>query len=576
MHARTSGSGRAWPATALALLLAAGCSGNISGGETPGRPGAPTAPTGSTLPPGSAGGGSMTPAPPAPSGVMASAAPLRRLTGDQFRNTIQDLLGLGDLATEAALPPDESISNERFLSNVTRPVQGSDVDRYADLAEAIARKATANLPPLLGCDAGGANETACIGTFIERFGKRAFRRPLTQGEVGRAKALYMAGRASGDVANGVRLVVQAMLQSPSFLYLFEPAPGAAPGKIVQVDPWAMAARLSYFFLDSMPDNDLLAAAEAGQLASPEQVTTQATRLMTTQRFRDMVTKFHTEWLELGELRSVDKDAKLFPAWSEPLRAAMLEEPRRFVDYVMHEGDGKLETLLTAPFSILSGPLYDLYGVARPAGAAADAWQKVALDPKQRGGLLTQAGIMASLAKEDRTSFIRRGRMVREGVLCTPVPDPPAGVDASETKVPASADARMRAAIHRDKPECASCHALFDPLGFAFEPYDAIGRFRTTENGKPIDSQTEVSATRALDGAVKDAVDLVGKLAGADEVRECVAKQWLRFALGREETGDDAGTLGEVMNGFKSNGWKVTDLLLAVARSDSFRYQKVKP
>jgi len=505
---------------------------------------------------------------------MASAAPLRRLTGDQFRNTIQDLLGAGDLATEAALPPDESISNEHFLSNISRPVQGSDVDRYADLADAIARKVVGSLPPLLGCDAGGANENACIGSFIERFGKRAFRRPLTQAEVGRAKALYMAGRTGADVANGVRLLVQGMLQSPSFLYLVEPAPGAAPGKIVAVDQWAMASRLSYFLLDSMPDNDLFAAAEAGQLATPEQVTTQATRLMATQRFRDMVTKFHSEWLELGELKSVDKDTKLFPAWSEPLRTAMLEEPRRFVDYVMHDGDGKLETLLTAPYSILSGPLYDLYGVAKPAGG--DAWQKTALDPKQRGGLLTQVGIMASLAKEDRTSFIRRGKMVREGILCTPVPDPPPGVDASETMVPANADARTRAMIHRDKPECASCHALFDPLGFAFEAYDAIGRFRTTENGKPINSQTDVTETKALNGSIKDALDLVGRLAGADEVRECVAKQWLRFALGREESGDDAATLGEVMNGFKSNGWKVSDLLLAVARSDSFRYQKVKP
>jgi hypothetical protein len=226
--------------------------------------------------------------------------------------------------------------------------------------------------------------------------------------------------------------------------------------------------------------------------------------------------------------------------------------------------------------MLSGPLYDLYGVPKPAGAAADAWQKVSLDPKQRSGLLTQPGLMASLAKEDRTSFIRRGKMIREGLLCTPVADPPPGVDASEAKVPATADARTRAMIHRDNPQCASCHALFDPLGFAFEAYDAVGRFRATENGKPVNSQTDITFTKALDGSVKDAIEMVGKLAQADEVRECVARQWLRFALGREESADDTGTLSEAMNGFKSNGWKVSDLLLAVARSDSFRYQKVKP
>jgi hypothetical protein len=563
------------PLAVSLALIAGACSGSIK--DNPGAPGSPGGSGTPTNPggPGNPAGPGGAPAAVAPQGVMASVAPLRRLNGDQFRNTIQDLLGLGDLATEAALPPDESISNERFLSNVTRPVQGSDVDRYADLAEAIARKAVANLPPVLGCDAGGSNENGCVESFIAQFGKRAFRRPLTQTEVGRAKALYMTGRSNGgDVANGVRLVIQAMLQSPSFLYLVEPAPGADPGKVVAVDPWAMASRLSYFFLNSMPDGDLFTAAQNGQLATPEQVAQQATRLTGTPRFRDMVANFHSQWLELGELKSADKDAKLFPAWNDQLRAALLEEPRRFVDYVMHDGDGKLETLLTAPYSVLSGPLYDFYGAPKPASTT--DWQKTNLDPKQRAGLLTQAGLMASLAKEDRTSFIRRGKLIREGVLCTPVPDPPPGVDASEAMVPATADARQRAAIHRDKPECASCHALFDPLGFAFEGYDAIGRFRTTENGKPINSATEISQTKALDGSVKDAIEMVGKLAQADEVRECVARQWLRFSLGREENNDDAATLGEAMNGFKTNGWKVTDLLLAIARSDSFRYQKVKP
>jgi hypothetical protein len=244
--------------------------------------------------------------------------------------------------------------------------------------------------------------------------------------------------------------------------------------------------------------------------------------------------------------------------------------------VMKEGDGKLATLLTASYSVLSGPLYELYGAARPAGAAADSWQKVDLDPRQRSGLLTQAGILASLAKEDRTSFIRRGKLIRAGLLCTPVPDPPPGVDASETDVPATTNARERAAVHRDKPECAACHALFDPLGFAFEGYDAIGRFRTTENGEPIDTQTEIIATQALNGQVEDAIDMVGKLARAEEVQRCVATQWLRFALGREDSPDDASSLTSALQGFQTGGGKVSDLLLGLARSDAFRYQKVKP
>jgi len=563
---------------ALAAMLGLACSGSISGnGNTQGSSTTPPSmtpntPPGQNNPPGMGG----VPSTPAPTGVMASAAPMRRLNVDQYHNTVQDLLGLGDLATAATLPPDESISDERFITNTERPVQGSDADRYSDVAQAIATKAVMSLPTLLGCDPSGANEATCVGSFIEKFGKRAYRRPLTAAEIGRSKALFMAGRTGADVANGVRLVVQGMLQSPSFLYLVEPAPANAVGTIVAVDPWAMASRLSYFLLNSMPDDVLLGAAEANQLGTPDQIAQQATRLMTNPHFRDMVSNFHTQWLGLGELKSADKDAMLFPTWNDQLRAAMLEEPRRFVDWVMTAGDGKVDTLLSAPFSVLSGPLYDLYGVAKPATAAADAWTKIDLDPKQRAGLLTQAGLMASLAKADRTSFIRRGKMVREAMLCTTIPDPPPGVDASESMIPANVDARERARLHRDKPECAACHALFDPLGFAFEEYDAIGRFRTMDAGKAVDTSTDITNTTTLDGHVTNAIDLATKLAGSEEAKGCVARMWLRYGLGRMETGDDDATLKEVVGGFKTGGWKVTDLLTSLAKSDSFRYQKVKP
>ncbi len=569
MYARVTRAATWLAGLTIGLQAAVGCTGSIMGGsEGPGGP-PPNAPGGPRP------GGSMgqppagPPATPAPPGVSAGAAPLRRLNADQYRNTVQDLLGVGDLITEGSLPPDDSIGDERFVSNVLRPVQGSDLDRYASLAEAIARKATTDLPGLLGCN---ATDASCIGGFIERFGKRAYRRPLTPAEVDRAKALVASG---GDPANGVRLLVQAMLQSASFLYLVEPA-SAAAGTVVAVDSWAMASRLSYFFLDSMPDGDLFAAAEQGKLGKADEVAAQAGRLMGTTRFRDMVASFHTQWLETGELKAVEKDAKLFSTWNDQLRAAMIEEPRRFVEYVMKEGDGKLETLLTAPYSVLSGPLYELYGLPKATGAAATSWQKVDLDPKQRAGLLTEAGIMASLAKEDRTSFIRRGKLIRSGVLCTQVPDPPPGVDASEMAIPATADARARAAAHRNKPECAACHALFDPLGFAFESYDAIGRYRSTENGKPIDASTEITDTQALNGKVTDAVDMIHKLAGAEEVQRCIATQWLRFALGRDDTLDDSPSLDAAVKGLRGGSGKLTDLLSALAQSDSFRYQKVKP
>jgi hypothetical protein len=513
------------------------------------------------------------PPPPTPAGVKASVAPLRRLNADQYRNTVADLLGIKDAVPASALPADESI-HDRFLSNVVRPVQGVDVERYADAAELLAKTAVMNLGSLMGCDASGSGEQACVAKFIESFGKRAYRRPLTTSEIDRAKKLYAAGRMGADVANGVRMVVSAMLQSVHFLYMFEPAPANSAGKIVGLDSWSMASRLSYLFLNSMPDNDLFAAAEANQLSTPEQVAKQAERLVGSPRFLDTMGNFHDQWLELSDLKAAEKNEEMFPTWNEALRTALREETRQFVAHVLRQGDGKLETLMTAKFSMLSGPLYDHYGV-KPTGSTT-GWTKVELKPTERSGLLTQAGLMASLAREDRTSFIRRGKLVRESFLCTKVPEPPPGVDSSEDAIPATADARVRAEQHRTKPECASCHALFDPLGFAFEGYDAVGKFRTLENGKTIDTATEISATDKLDGKVKDAVELAQKLSTADEVRACIAKQWVRFGLGREEVDDDLPSLDTTMNGWRASGWKMDQLLVSLAKSDSFRYQKVKP
>jgi hypothetical protein len=253
---------------------------------------------------------------------------------------------------------------------------------------------------------------------------------------------------------------------------------------------------------------------------------------------------------------------------------MAEETRRFIEFVMKDGDGKLETLLSGKFSFLSGPLYAIYGVPAPAGAAANAWTKVELPAGQRAGLLTQPGLMAALAREDRTSFVRRGKMVREGLFCQEVPPPPPGVNDSEAEIPATASAKERAEQHRRSPDCASCHRLFDPIGFAFETFDAVGRFRTMDGTRPVESLLDLEGT-SIDGKVANAVELAGKLGGAADVQACVAKQWLRYALGREETDADKGSLDGALKGFQQTGGDVRELLFNVVRSDAFRHQRVQ-
>ncbi len=508
---------------------------------------------------------------PAPGSVTAGVAPMRRLSVEQYRNTVRDLLGVE--VPVLSLPGDEVI-DDRYFSNVGNPLKSVDLDRYVDAAELLAKAAVARLAGLVSCDPNAVGAAVCAHTFIERFGRRAYRRPLSPEEVARLEMVFAA--AGGAFSDGIEAVVAALLQSPKFLYLVEPVPAQAAGKVVPVDPWALASRLSYFLLGTMPDDALLDAAGRGDLATPAAVAQQAMRLSKDPRFRANVASFHDQWLLLRELGGADKDPMLFPDWGPELKSALAEESRRFVEQVMSEEDGRVETLLSASFSMLNGPLYDFYGVPKPAGASAATWQKAALDPQQRAGIATQASLLAAQAHANQTSYILRGKLVRESLFCTPIPPPPPEAANVESSLPPTASARDRAAAHRIRPECATCHELFDPIGFAFENYDATGRYRVREaGGQPIDAAIQVTGTRDLDGPVANAVELLHKISTAAEVRDCIARQWMRFALGRVESDDDAPSLAEARRALREGG-RIQDLVAALTRSDSFRYQRVSP
>jgi hypothetical protein len=561
----------------LACLTGAACSGAVSGssgspGPNGGDPrGNPSDPNGSS---GSGSSGSMgtgsgsgtTPQNPvAPATVNAAVAPMRRLTREQYRNTVRDLVGVSDAVVASALPGDDAIQ-DRFRSNTVSPLQTIDVGKYADAADAIAQKAVANLMTLLPCDPKAAGDAACAKTFIENFGKRAYRRPLTPEEAQLMQTVFTAG---GDFPTGIRLVVTAVLQSPKFLYLREPVPLDAGGKIVGVDSWAMAQRLSYFLLNTMPDEGLFSAAQAGHLGTAAEVSAEADRLMKDPRFKSTLDTFHSDWLQLGTLAGAEKDAMMFPTWNPALRDALGEESRRFVEYVFTEGDRKLETLLSAPFSFLNAPLAAHYGVKPGAD-----WARTELPPGERAGLLTEAGLLSTLAHDNRTSYILRGKMVREAFFCSAPLVAPPDVPA-EPKVDPNASAKVRSEAHRKDPACATCHELFDPIGFAFENYDATGKYRTTDAAGPIDAKVQLTRTAGLDGkTAANAIELTRLLANADEVRDCVARQWMRFALGRDDAKEDEPSLTGALEAFKDGGGKLPDLLAAVVRSDAFRFQKV--
>ena len=574
-------------------VVASACTGSVGGGSRPGDPGgngnsgngSPSNPSGNNGP-GSPGGGmgnmgapgGANPGGPGnptnPGGPISTGetfpaqpghVPLRRLTRTQYNNTIQDLLGIvGDAAAEFGVDEEEG----GFASNGRAPLKELQLEKYQQVAEGLADKAVANLGNLLKCEPA-AQEAACVESFIRSFGKRAYRRPLTPQEVTRYQSLFTSGRMGGDVASGVSLVVAAMLQSPYFLYRIELGDPAAGKDGLTLTPFEVGTRLSYFLTNSTPDDALLAAAEAAKLRTPDEIGAEARRLLGSPKARETLVSFFEQWLQVDDLLTVEKDAKAYPEFNPEVRAAMRDELREVIDQVARVGDGKLETLLTTRATYIRRPLYPIYGMPLPGVAGGSILKRVDLPADQRSGVFTLAGVLAKFGHADQSSPVGRGLLLSESLLCAVPPPPPPGADNDIPAVDPNVPTRLRFEKHRTKPECASCHALMDPLGVAFENYDGVGRHRTTDGGKPVDATSELKGTKASDGPVKNAIDLLGKLATAEETRACFARQMFRYAFGRSEGDLDSANINEARTALDRTG-RIPDLMVAIATAPGFR------
>jgi hypothetical protein len=542
----------------LGLISLAGCTGSI---ESPGG--------GGTGGPGPVTGGAE-PGPGEARGQLAPTA-LRRLTRAQYNNTVRDLLGIaGAPASAFGLDEDEG----GFAANAKAPVKELQLEKYREVAEELAGKAVSDLPRLAPCAPPVRPEAECLEEFLRDFGRRAYRRPLSSEEAEQYRALFAVGREGGDFASGLSLVVSTMLQSPNFLYrpeLGDPARAGREG--LPLTHYETASRLSYYLQNTMPDDELFAAAAAGRLGTAEEVGGHARRLLASPKARDSVVSFYMQWLQVEDLPTVEKDPEVYPLFTPEVRAALRDELEEFVDQVARraeQGGGTLESLLTARFSFLRGPLFALYGV--PAGGTAAGLRKTDLPAGQRAGVLTLAGIMARHGHPDQSSPVARGYLISDRLLCVVPPEPPEDVDANVPKPDPNVSTRVRFEQHRTRPECAACHALMDPLGLAFESYDGTGRFRTVDGKVPVDASSELRGTDQ-DGPVANAVDLVGKLARASEVRSCMVRQWFRYALGRLDGEGDKPALDVVLRAFARDGHRLPDLMVALAASHPFRFRK---
>ncbi len=477
--------------------------------------------------------------------------PMRRLTRDEYDNTVRDLLG--DTSAPARLfAPDEAVAG--FSANAVAPLSAGQLEQYFQAGETLAQTAVeGNWDAVVGCPPADAE---CLEGFVESFGLRAFRRPLSGEEAASYRALLEETTSESTPQEAVARLIHSMLVSPSFLYHLEGLDAAEAGTTL-LDEYALASRLSYFLWTSMPDEELLELAAADMLHDGATLEAQARRMLEDGRAEDAIDSFHRQWLGIEGLSDAVRDPELFPGWGPDLAESMQRETQAFAREVVQDGDGTLSTLLTASWSIVDADLAGLYGVELdgPQG-------RVELDPSQRAGLLTQPSLLTATSHAAQTSWVYRGLLVREKFLCAELPAPPAGVEVNDPNDPGRLDA----------PACSGCHILIDPVGQGFDRYSPIGTYRLIdEAGNPADDAGQFADLPEI-GDFNGPVELANKLAQTDGVHDCMTKQWFRFATRRHEAEADDCALEELQQHFIESGGNVRDLIAELVTSNAFRYR----
>ncbi|MCB9777632.1 MAG: DUF1592 domain-containing protein [Alphaproteobacteria bacterium] len=521
---------------------------------------------------GCAGTGDDSAAPVAsrPSATPPSPA-LRRLTETQYHNAVVDLLGDG-LVLPPSLEPDTTVDGLLSVGASVASVSSLGVQRYEDAAFLLAEQVVgdpARAAAVVGCDLDGAVDVDCAEAFVDAFGRRAFRRPLSDEERDRLVDLIVdVGDDAGDFGTGIELGLAAMLQSPWFLYRLEHGqPDADDPALRRLGGYELATRLSFLLWNTIPDEELLQAAEAGELDTDAGIRVQAERLLADERARTGLRNLFDELLALYELDDLSKDPTVYDHASSELYPAAKEETLRNVEAIVLDEDGDIRELLVTQRTFVDPRLAALYGIAAPTDVDEAGFGEVILpDDGGRRGLLGQASVLMINAHPARSSATRRGKFIRQRLLCQEMPAPPGDVDTSIPEADEDAPTlRDRIASHLEDPTCATCHELMDPIGLGMENFDGIGRWRLTENGATIDPTGE------LDGqAFSDAWQLGDTVAAHPAFLSCMTTQVYQYATGHVIDDGEEPLVDWLAEGLDLSGGSMQTMILALVTSDGFR------
>jgi hypothetical protein len=492
---------------------------------------------------------------------------LRRLTTQQYVKTVETLLGV----STAGMPPIEPVTPVAGFTAIgasSVSVSGQGVAAFEGAASYLAGLATAPKGPrerLTGCTPKSSADMACFESFVTSFGQRAFRRPLGAAEVSAfAKLAAQVATDTGDVWQGIAATLSAFLQAPSFLYLTEVGEPVAGEARYRYTDHEMAARLGYFLTNDTPDDELLAAAAAGKLVTSDGVRAQAERLLALPAAHDAVQAFFSSLLGLEALDTLTRPVALFPKFTSTLGAAMRQETALVLDDLVFERDGDYRELFDRPKTFVNAELAALYGLSPPAGTG---FIEVTLPPSAgRVGLLGHAGVLAARDHADGTSPTKRGLFLLTRLLCQNLPlAPPANL---QIPPPPSGrlTARERLTQHASSPVCASCHQAMDPVGLSLEHFDAMGVYRETDQGLPIDDRGE------LDGQPYEGEPGLGAaLRHHPALAPCLIRSLYGVAVGHLATDFDQATFRTLVDDFQNDGARIRQLLAAIVLSEGFRY-----
>jgi Protein of unknown function (DUF1592)/Protein of unknown function (DUF1588)/Protein of unknown function (DUF1587)/Protein of unknown function (DUF1595)/Protein of unknown function (DUF1585) len=559
------------------LVLLAACSGDISEPVTSRRD--PEA-----LAPGPASTPSADPAAPAavsgmaPSGGASAPANAnltgrtgpRRLTNVEYDNTIHDLLG-SEQKLAAGFVSEEASGFDNVASALD--VTPSQYESYYNAAETLAAEFFANAKQRdanLGCTPSGDEGGACLDGFLQDFGTRVFRRPLTASERTSLEAAYGRAHALGETElASAQHVLVAMLASAQFLYRSEPADLTAAANTARpLDGYELASRLSYFLWSTLPDAELFRVAADRSLLQTDVLEKQVARMLGDPRAQAFVENFAGQWLGMRALTQHEVLSDVYPDFDPPLRAAMLQELESYVGEFLF-ANRPLDEFLRSEIHFVDKRLAAHYGIAAPSQSGFARVDKAIGD---RRGFIGLASFLTVTSFAQRTSPTLRAKWILEQLLCSPVPPPPANVVASlEGENKASADAidnvRARLEQHRSNPACSGCHDLMDPLGLALESFDGIGKSRTKyDNGDAIDTHGVLPDGRKVDGPVA----LANVLANDPGFLRCITQKLLTYALGRSVDAEIA-LIDDTLASFESSG-TLRALIESIVLSSAFRQQ----